>query len=153
MAGVNYLKTLPYIDSERFGVYGWSYGGFMTTSLMLRTDGAFKVGACGGAVIDWKFYEVMYTERYMDTPQTNPEGYKEASLLNYVENLKGKLLLVHGTSDPTVVWQNTLAFAKRAAELNKPLDYYPYVGHGHGVRGRDALHLYNKITSYFLDNL
>lgn len=153
LAGVNYLKTLPYIDPGRFGVYGWSYGGFMTTSLMLRTNGAFKVGACGGAVIDWKFYEVMYTERYMDTPQTNPDGYKEASLLNYVENLNGKLLLVHGTSDPTVVWQNTLAFAKRAAELNKPLDYYPYVSHGHGVRGRDALHLYNKITSYFLDNL
>lgn len=153
LTGVNYLKSLPYIDPNRFGVYGWSYGGFMTTSLMLRTNNAFKVGACGGAVIDWKYYEVMYTERYMDTPQTNPDGYKEASLLNYVDNLKGKLLLVHGTSDPTVVWQNTLAFAKRAAELNKPLDYYPYVGHGHGVRGRDALHLYTKITNYFLDNL
>ncbi len=153
MTGVNYLKSLPYVDENRFGVYGWSYGGFMTTSLMLRTNNTFKVGACGGAVIDWKFYEVMYTERYMDTPQTNPDGYKEASLLNYVDNLKGKLLLVHGTSDPTVVWQNTLSFAKRAAELNRPLDYYPYVGHGHGVRGRDALHLYNKITNYFLDNL
>ncbi len=153
MAGVNYLKSLPYVDENRFGVYGWSYGGFMTTSLMLRTNNTFKVGACGGAVIDWKFYEVMYTERYMDTPQTNPDGYKEASLLNYVDNLKGKLLLVHGTSDPTVVWQNTLSFAKRAAELNRPLDYYPYVSHGHGVRGRDALHLYNKITNYFLDNL
>lgn len=153
MAGVNYLKSLPYVDENRFGVYGWSYGGFMTASLMLRTNNTFKVGACGGAVIDWKFYEVMYTERYMDTPQTNPDGYKEASLLNYVDNLKGKLLLVHGTSDPTVVWQNTLSFAKRAAELNKPLDYYPYVGHGHGVRGREALHLYNKITNYFLDNL
>lgn len=153
LTGVNYLKSLPYIDENRFGVYGWSYGGFMTTSLMLRTNNAFKVGACGGAVIDWKFYEIMYTERYMDTPQANPDGYKEASLLNYVENLNGKLLLVHGTSDPTVVWQNTLSFAKRAAELNKPLDYYPYVGHGHGVRGRDALHLYTKITNYFLDNL
>ena len=153
MAGVNYLKSLPYVDENRFGVYGWSYGGFMTTSLMLRTNNTFKVGACGGAVIDWKFYEVMYTERYMDTPQTNPDGYKDASLLNYVDNLKGKLLLVHGTSDPTVVWQNTLSFAKRAAELNRPLDYYPYVGHGHGVRGREAPHLYNKITNYFLDNL
>ena len=153
MTGVNYLKSLPYIDANRFGVYGWSYGGFMTTSLMLRTNGAFKVGACGGAVIDWKYYEVMYTERYMDTPQTNPEGYKEASLLNYVQNLNGKLLLVHGTSDPTVVWQNTLAFAKKATELDKPLDYFPYVGQQHGVRGRDAVHLYNKITNYFLDNL
>ncbi len=153
MTGVNYLKSLPYIDSNRFGVFGWSYGGFMTTSLMLKTNGAFKVGVGGGAVIDWKYYEVMYTERYMDTPQTNPEGYKESSLLNYVENLNGRLLLVHGTSDPTVVWQNTLAFAKKCADLNKSLDYYPYVGHQHGVAGVDALHLYNKITDYFLDNL
>lgn len=153
MTGVNHLKSLSYVDANRIGVYGWSYGGFMTTSLMLRTNGAFKVGACGGAVIDWKFYEVMYTERYMDTPQTNPEGYKEASLLNYVDNLNGKLLLVHGTSDPTVVWQNTLSFVKKAVELNKPLDYFPYLGHGHGVAGKDAIHLYNKITNYFLDNL
>lgn len=153
MTGVNYLKLLPYVNPNRFGVFGWSFGGFMTTSLMLRTNGAFKVGVGGGAVIDWKYYEVMYTERYMDTPQTNPEGYKEASLLNYVDNLKGKLLLVHGTSDPTVVWQNTLSFAKKCADLNKPLDYFPYVGHQHGVFGIDALHLYNKITNYFLDNL
>jgi dipeptidyl-peptidase-4 len=152
LAGVNYLKSLKYVDEKRFGVYGWSYGGFMTTSLMVRTN-AFKVGACGGAVIDWKFYEVMYGERYMDTPQSNPDGYKEASLLNYVENLNGKLLLVHGTSDPTVVWQNTLSFVKKAQELNKPLDYFPYVGHGHGVVGKEAIHLYNKITNYFLDNL
>jgi dipeptidyl-peptidase 4 len=153
MTGVNYLKSLPYIDENRIGVYGWSYGGFMTTSLMLRTDNAFKVGACGGAVIDWNYYEVMYTERYMDTPQTNPDGYKEACLLNYVQNLNGKLLLVHGTFDPTVVWQNTLAFAKKAADLNKPLDYFPYIGHSHGVSGVDVLHLYTKITNYFLDNL
>jgi len=153
MAGVNYLKTLPYIDENRFGVFGWSYGGFMTTSLMLRTNNSFKVGVAGGSVIDWKFYEVMYTERYMDTPETNPEGYKESSLLNYVENLNGKLLQVHGTSDPVVVWQHTLSLAKKAAELNKPLDYYPYIGHEHGVRGIDALHLYTKITNYFIDNL
>lgn len=153
MTGVHYLKSLPYVDGNRFGVYGWSYGGFMATSLMLRTNNAFKVAVGGGAVIDWKFYEVMYGERYMDTPQSNPEGYKESSLLNYVENLKGKLLLVHGTVDPTVVWQNTLAFAKKAQELNKPLDYFPYVGHPHGVGGKDALHLYTKITNYFLENL
>ncbi|MDH7604796.1 MAG: S9 family peptidase [Melioribacter sp.] len=153
MSGINYLKTLSYIDTTRFGVFGWSYGGFMTTSLMLRTNNTFKVGVGGGAVIDWKFYEVMYTERYMDTPQANPEGYKESSLLNYVQNLNGKLLLIHGTFDPVVVWQNTLAFVQKATELNKPLDYFPYIGHGHGVTGKDALHLYTKITNYFLDNL
>ncbi len=153
MRGVKYLKSLSYIDSTRIGVFGWSFGGFMTTSLMLRTNNTFKVGVAGGAVIDWKMYEVMYTERYMDTPETNPEGYEKANLLNYVQNLKGKLLLVHGTSDPVVVWQHTLKFAKKAADLNIPLDYFPYVGHKHGVVGRDAIHLYNKITNYFIDNL
>jgi dipeptidyl-peptidase 4 len=153
MTGVNYLKTLPYVDQNRFGVYGWSYGGFMTTSLMLKTNNTFKVGVGGGAVIDWKFYEIMYGERYMDTQRSNPDGFKEASLLNYVDKLNGKLLLVNGTSDPTVVWQNTLSFIKKAQELNKPLDYFPYVGHEHGVVGRDAVHLYTKITNYFMDNL
>lgn len=153
LTGLQYLKTLPYIDQNRVGVFGWSYGGFMTTSLLTRTDGAFKVGVGGGAVIDWKYYEVMYTERYMDTPESNPAGYEEANLLNHAKNLNGKLLLVHGTSDPTVVWQNTLAFVKKCSELNKDLDYYPYIGHGHGVGGKDAVNLYTKISHYFLDNL
>ncbi len=150
LTGLDYLSTLAYIDTSRVGVFGWSYGGFMTTSLMLRGNNRYKAGVGGGAVIDWKWYEVMYGERYMDTPQDNPEGYKESSLLNYVENLSGKLLLVHGASDPVVVWQNTLSFAKKAADLNKPLDYFPYPGHGHGIGGRDALHLYTKITDYFI---
>ncbi|PJA98261.1 MAG: S9 family peptidase [Ignavibacteriales bacterium CG_4_9_14_3_um_filter_30_11] len=149
VTGVNYLKTLSYVDSNRMGVFGWSYGGFMTTSLMTRTPDLFKVGACGGAVIDWSYYEVMYTERYMDTPQTNSDGYKNSSLLNYVKDLKGHLLLVHGTIDPTVVWQNTLMFAEKAAHLGIALDYYPYVGHEHGVRGVDTYHLYKKVTEYF----
>ncbi len=153
LVGVDYLKSLPYVDSERIGVFGWSYGGFMTTSLMLRTNDTYKVGVAGGAVINWKMYEVMYGERYMDTPQKNPEGYKNSCLLNYVENLNGKLLLVHGTSDPTVVLEHALEFAKKATNLNKPLDFFPYVGHGHGVRGRDAIHLYEKISNYFFDNL
>ncbi len=149
MIGVDYLKTLPFVDSERMGIFGWSYGGFMTTSLMTRKPDIFKAGVAGGAVIDWSYYEVMYTERYMDTPQTNHDGYKKANLLNYVQNLNGKLLLVHGTSDPTVVWQNTLLFAEQAAHLGIDLDYYPYVGHQHGVRGIDRFQLYLKITNYF----
>lgn len=153
LSGVKFLKTKPWVDADRIGVYGWSYGGFMTTSLMLRTNDTYKVGVGGGSVIDWKYYEIMYGERYMDTPEKNPAGYAESSLLNYVENLNGKLLLVHGTLDPTVVIQNTLEFAKKAQSLNKPLDYFPYVGHTHGVRGKDTEHLYNKITRYFIDNL
>lgn len=151
--GNEYLKSLPYVDSENMGVFGWSYGGFMTVSLMTRTPDLYKIGAAGGAVIDWSYYEVMYTERYMDTPETNLEGFKNSSLLNYVGDLKGKLLLVHGTNDPTVVWQNTLMFAEKAAQMGIPLEYYPYVGHEHGVRGKDAFHLYKKITTFFNDNL
>lgn len=153
LTGVEYLKSLPFVDADRIGVYGWSYGGFMTTSLMTRAPGVYKVGVGGAAVIDWQYYEVMYTERYMDTPQDNPEGYEESSLLNYAENLEGKLLLVHGTSDPTVVWQHTLLFAQKVANLGIDMDYYPYIGHRHGVKGKDKFHLYQKITNYFLDNL
>lgn len=153
MKGIEYLKSLEYIDTTRLGVYGWSYGGFMATTMMLKSNNTFKVGVAGGAVIDWAMYEVMYTERYMDTPDNNPTGYKNSNLLNYVENLNGKLLIVHGTDDPTVVWQNTLLFAEKAVQLNRPLDYFPYVGWPHHVRGKDAIHLYEKITNYFLYNL
>ncbi len=153
LAGVKYLKSLPYVDSTRFGVFGWSFGGFMTTSLMLRTNNTFKVGVAGGAVIDWRYYEIMYGERYMGTDSTNHKGMEESSLLNYVNNLNGKLLLVHGTSDDIVVWQHTLLFLQKATHLNKHLDYYPYVGHKHGVYGVDAVNLYQKLTEYFLNNL
>lgn len=153
LVGVAYLKSLPYVDENRMGVYGWSYGGFMATGLMTRTPGVFQVGIAGGAVIDWSYYEVMYTERYMDTPETNPEGYKEANLLNYVQNLEGKLLHVHGTSDPTVVWQHTLMYCDKAAELGIQIDYFPYIDHKHHVKGTDELHLYQKMINYFLENL
>jgi dipeptidyl-peptidase-4 len=149
MAGVKFLKSLPYVDTTRLGVDGWSFGGFMTTSLMVRTPGIFQVGVAGGPVIDWKYYEVMYGERYMDTPQQNPEGYKEASLLNYVDNLKGHLLLIHGTMDPVVVWQHSLLFVQKAIHDNKLMDYFVYPGHEHGVGGRDRLQLTRKIKSYF----
>ena len=152
-AAIKYLKTLSYVDSTRLGVTGWSFGGFMTTSLMTRTPGLFKVGVGGGAVINWKYYEVMYTERYMDTPQENPEGYEKTNLLNYVGNLKGKLLLVHGTMDSTVLWQHTLMFCKKAADLGVPLDYFPYPGHQHHILGVDSYQLYQKIFAYFKENL
>jgi len=153
MVGVNYLKTLPYVDSTRIGVDGWSYGGFMTISLMLDNPGIFKVGVAGGPVIDWNYYEVMYGERYMDTPQENPEGYKNANLLNKVDQLEGKLLIIHGTNDPTVVWQNSLQFIKKAIDEDKNINYFVYPGHGHNMRGINRAHLYKKITSFFNDYL
>jgi dipeptidyl-peptidase 4 len=153
MVGVDYLKSLPYVDPDRIGVSGWSYGGFMTISLMLREPDVFKVGVCGGPVTDWKYYEVMYGERYMDTPEENPEGYKQASLLERAGNLKGDLLVIHGTSDPTVVWQQSLALMKRFIEEDIMVDYFVYPGHGHGVGGKDRLHLNRKIEKYFNDHL
>lgn len=146
--GINYLKSLPYVDSNKMAVDGWSYGGFMTTSLMLKRPDVFKVGVAGGPVIDWKWYEVMYGERYMDTPQDNPEGYANASLLNYVENLKGKLLMIHCVTDPVVVMQNSLAFIDTCIKSGVQVDYFVYPGHEHNVRGIDRVHLYQKIESY-----
>ena len=153
MTGVEYLKTLPFVDADRIGVNGWSYGGFMTTSLMVRQPETFKVGVCGGPVIDWQYYEVMYGERYMDTPETNPEGYKKSNVLEYVDNLEGKLLVIHGTSDPTVVWQHSLLLVQEAIKKGKLMDYFVYPGHGHGVRGADRVHLNKNMFTYFKENL
>lgn len=149
LKGVEYLKSLPYVDAKRMGVHGWSFGGFMTTSLMLRHPGVFKVGVCGGPVIDWKMYEIMYTERYMDTPEQNPKGYEDANLLTKVKNLKGKLLMIHGTDDDVVVWQNSIKFVKKCVDEGVQLDYFVYPGHPHNVRGKDRVHLMQKITDYF----
>lgn len=153
LAGVDYLKEQTYIDADRIGVHGWSFGGFMTTGLMLKAPGTFKVGVCGGPVIDWKYYEIMYTERYMDTPEENPEGYETSSLLNHVTNLEGKLLIVHGADDDVVVWQHTLAFIDKCVENAVLFDYFPYPGHKHHVRGRDRVHLQKYMAQYFIDHL
>ncbi len=153
MVGVNYLKAQPFVDSTRIGVHGWSYGGFMTISLMTRRPGVFKVAVAGGPVIDWRYYEVMYGERYMDTPQSNGQGYDTASLLNYVKNLNGRLLIIHGTVDPVVVWQNSLLYLRKAIDLQKQVDYFVYPGDKHNMYGKDRVHLYQKITDYFLEHL
>ncbi|MCX6334689.1 MAG: DPP IV N-terminal domain-containing protein [Bacteroidia bacterium] len=153
MAGVRYIKSLDYVDAGRIGLNGWSYGGFMTISLMLRNPGVFKVACAGGPVIDWKWYEVMYGERYMDTPMKNPEGYKRASLLNYVGNLNGKLLIIHGTNDNTVVWQNSLSFLDECIKQGKQVDYFVYPGAEHNMAGKARVHLYEKMSGYFNDYL
>ena len=149
LKGVEYLKSLPYVDAERMGVHGWSFGGFMTTSLMLKHPEVFKVGVAGGPVIDWSMYEIMYTERYMDTPQTNPAGYKNTNLLDKVQNLKGKLLMIHGAQDDVVVWQHSVKFLKAAVDNGVQLDYFVYPGHQHNVLGKDRVHLMQKVTDYF----
>ena len=151
--GVEFLKSLPYVDANRLGVHGWSFGGFMTTSLMTTYPDVFKVGVAGGPVIDWKYYEVMYGERYMDTPQTNPEGYKSTSLLNKAQNLKGKLLVIYGGNDDTCVPQHTLSFIRACIDANTYPDLFTYPGDGHNMMGTDRIHLHNKITQYFEDYL
>ncbi len=149
MKGVEYLKSLPYVDAERMGIHGWSFGGFMTTSFMLRHPEVFKAGVAGGPVIDWSMYEIMYGERYMDTPQENPQGYATANLLNKVQNLKGKLLMIHGAQDDVVVWQHSVKFIKSAVDNGVQLDYFVYPGHQHNVTGKDRVHLMQKVTDYF----
>lgn len=149
LKGVDYLKSLPYVDGDRLGIHGWSFGGFMTTSFMLKYPEVFKVGVAGGPVIDWSMYEIMYTERYMDTPQTNAEGYKNSNLLDKVQNLKGKLLMIHGAQDDVVVLQHSMKFLKAAVDNGVQLDYFVYPGHAHNVMGKDRVHLMQKVTDYF----
>lgn len=152
MKGVDYLKSLPYVDANRLAVHGWSFGGFMTSSIMLRKPDAFKVGVAGGPVTDWKWYEVMYGERYMDTPAENQKGFDESSVLNYVKDLKGKLLLIHGTVDDVVVEQHNLALVKKFVEAQKQVDFFPYPMHKHNVTGKDRVHLMTKVLNYIIDN-
>lgn len=153
LTGVQYLKSLPYVDGTRLGVHGWSYGGFMTTTLMSRSPGTYKVGISGAPVIDWTLYEIMYGERYMDTPKENPDGFQTSNCANHADKVKGKLMLIHGTADDVVVWQHTQSFLKKAIEGGAQVDYFIYPGHGHAVRGKDRMHLMKKMTNYFKDNL
>ena len=152
ITGVEHLKSLGFVDENRIAVHGWSYGGFMTTNLLCTYPNVFTCGVAGGPVIDWKFYEIMYTERFMDTPQTNPEGYKSASILYKAKNLQDDLLMIHGTQDDVVVWQHSLAFVQECVSAGVQLDYFPYPGHAHNVRGKDRVHLMRKVIDYIVEN-
>ena len=153
MKGVDFLRTLPYVDTQRLGVHGWSFGGFMTITLMLNHPDVFKVGVAGGPVIDWKWYEVMYGERYMDTPQTNPDGYAKSSLLSKAKNLKGKLQIITGYNDNTVVPQHCLSFLDACIKAGTQPDFFTYPGEEHNMRGHASVHLHERITQYFEDYL
>ena len=153
MMGVEYLRTLPYIDMDRLGVHGWSFGGFMTISLMTNYPDVFKVGVAGGPVIDWKWYEVMYGERYMGTPENNPEGYAKTSLISKAKNLKGKLQIITGYNDQTVVPQQCLSFLDACIKAGTQPDFFAYPGEEHNMRGHASVHLHERITQYFEDYL
>ena len=153
MKGVEFLKTLPFVDQERMGVHGWSFGGYMTITLMVNHPEVFKVGVAGGPVIDWKWYEVMYGERYMDTPQSNPDGYAKTSLLARAKDLKGKLQIITGYNDPTVVPQHCLSFIAECIKAGTQPDFFAYPGEPHNMRGHQSVHLHERITQYFEDYL
>ena len=153
MKGVDYLRTLPYVDMNRLGVHGWSFGGFMTISLMTNYPDVFKVGVAGGPVIDWKWYEVMYGERYMGTPENNPEGYAKTSLIAKAKDLKGKLQIITGYNDPTVVPQHCLSFLDACIKAGTQPDFFAYPGEPHNMRGHASVHLHERITQYFEDYL
>lgn len=153
MAGINYLNGLSYTDKNNMGLFGWSYGGFMTTDFMLNHPGIFKAAVAGGPLMDWRYYEIMYTERYMDTPEENPDGYESTNLIKQVGKLKGKLLLIHGLQDPVVLQQHSVLFVRAAIDNKVQVDYMVYPGHQHNVIGKDRAHLYQKVTDYFMQNL
>ena len=153
MKGVDFLREQGYVDMNRLGVHGWSYGGFMTTNLMLTHNDVFKVAVAGGPVIDWAYYEVMYGERYMDTPQQNPEGYKGADLKLKAGNLKGRLEIIIGGNDPTCVPQHSISFLRSCIDAGTHPDFFMYPGDGHNMRGLDRVHLYEHVTRYFMEHL
>ena len=153
MEGMKWLMSHEWVDRDRIGVHGWSYGGFMTISLITNYPDVFKVGVAGGPVIDWKWYEVMYGERYMDNTQNNPEGFAKTSLINKAKDLKGKLLICQGVLDDVVVWEHSLSFVRECIKNNVQVDFFPYPRAPHNVQGKDAVHLYTKITNYFEDYL
>jgi len=153
MEGVTYLKSLPYVDTDRIGVHGWSYGGYMTINMMLSSPETFKVGVAGGPVCDWQYYEVMYGERYMGTPENNARGYDRANLVNKASNLEGRLLMIHGAVDPVVVWQHSLMFLEESINAKKQVDYFVYPTEEHNVGWGSRGHLHEKIYRYFKDFL
>ncbi len=153
VAAVKELLKRPYVDGNRIGVHGWSYGGYMTLSLMVRHPDLFLCGAAGAPVTDWAQYETGYTERYMDTPRQNPKGYEDTTVLPLAKNLKGRLLILHGTNDKTVMWSHSLAFVDRCIDAGVLLDYMPYPMQEHGIRGKDRKHLYRLLTRFFEERL
>ena len=152
LLGVDYLKSLPYVDANRLAVHGWSYGGFMANSLMLRHPGVFTTAVAGGPVTDWKYYEIMYGERYMDRWQDNEAGFEKSRVHNYVENLDGKLLEIIGSVDPVVVPQHTMTLLKAFVDAKKQVDFLSYPMHPHNVRGVDRAHLMKKVLDYVIEN-
>lgn len=153
MKAIQMLKRLPWVDNDRIGVYGWSYGGFMSLSLSTNHSDTFKVCVAGGPVIDWRWYEVMYGERYMGRHQQNPEGFEKTSLMNKAKDVRAKTLVIEGAMDDTVVPLNALSFIQKCIDNGVQIEYFTYPVAPHNMRGQDRVHLMEKITDFFVENL
>lgn len=149
-----YLKSLPYIDGSNIGIFGWSYGGFVTCLSMCRGGGVFKAGIAVAPVTSWRFYDTVYTERYMGIPTDNPEGYDDSSPLNHAEKLKGRLLIIHGSADDNVHPQNTYEFTEKLVQAGVQFDMAIYTNRNHNITGGNTtMHLYTRMTNFFKEHL
>lgn len=154
LAGVKWLSSQPYVDSSRVGIWGWSFGGYMTCMAMLRAGDVFKAGFAGAPVTDWRRYDTIYTERYMGTPQDNPDGYRDSSPVNFAGELKGKLLIAHATGDDNVHFSNSLALQEGFVEAQKYAEFLVYADRGHGIGdAAGRIHVFNRATQFFMENL
>ncbi len=154
IAAAKKLSELPFIDEERTGIWGWSYGGFMSSNCILKGNDVFEMAIAVAPVTSWRFYDTIYTERYMHTPQENPGGYDDNSPIHFADQLKGKFLLVHGSADDNVHVQNTMRMIEALVQANKPFEWAIYPDKNHGIYGGNTrLHLYTKMTRFVLENL
>lgn len=154
IAAANYFATLPFVDGNRIGIWGWSYGGYNVLMSMSRANGAFKTGVAIAPVTDWRFYDTVYTERFMRTPQQNKTGYDNASALTLAHKLEGNLLLIHGTTDDNVHIQHTMEYARSLIQANKHFDMFVFPDKNHFISGGNSrMYLYNKVIDYFKSNL
>ena len=154
IAAAKKLGARDYIDQDRIGIWGWSFGGFMSTNAILKGNDVFSMAIAVAPVTSWRFYDSIYTERYMTTPQENPTGYDENSPINHVDKLKGKFLLVHGSGDDNVHFQNSMRLIEALIQANKQFDWAIYPDKNHGIYGGNTrLHLYTKMTNFIEENL
>jgi dipeptidyl-peptidase-4 len=149
-----HMQSLPFVDGERIGMQGWSYGGYMTSLAMTKGADQYKAGIAVAPVTNWRYYDSVYTERFMRTPQENADGYDDNSPINHVDKLKGSYLLVHGSADDNVHYQNTMEMIDALVKANKEFDLFIYPNKNHGIYGGTTrLHLFNKLTNFLLKKL
>jgi dipeptidyl-peptidase-4 len=152
--GVNYLQSLPFVDSNRIGIYGWSYGGYLTLMAMCKAPHLFKVGSSGAPVTDWFLYDTAYTERYLGLPKDDPESYGRASVFSWTQGLQGRLQLIHGMADDNVLYVNSTMLYSELQKLGKPFEIQAYPGEKHALSSIPMrVHCYASITRFFKDNL